>query len=406
MLQLDVFTCYAVTGASALAGLGLLSLIRTDQPRLIYALGLFRWAMLCLSGMLAIWLAPDALRPQALKAAIGLAVSGIALLAWAFRHLHGGRIPPMLGVAVCIACAGLPWAAGLGGHDTAYVRVVASLFAMVSTFMVVDQGLVTWRHRRAQGTDLVLLTAAVLFAFNWLVICGWVWAHPGAPKAYWLDGPEWLLPWTSVGFAVLPLGVASVVFASINARLQQQLRARALSDDLTGALSRRGLRELGDRMLAFRQGPHGVLAVFMLDLDYFKDVNDRYGHAVGDEVLRHVVLVVREHLREDALVARYGGEEFTVMLPLRSRSEALLVAERLREVIELSPCEVGQLAIRVTVSIGVAIHHEPATLEDDLARADAALYEAKRAGRNRVVAASQPSVPAAPSTLDEPAPLA
>jgi diguanylate cyclase (GGDEF)-like protein len=400
MLHIDVFTCYVVTGASALAGLGLLALIRSDQPRVQYALGLFRWAMLCLTGMLALWAAPLAIRPEVLKLSIGLAASGVALLAWAFRHLNGGRTHPAAGVSLCFMAACLPWLAGYWGQDVAYVRAVTTVFACTSVFMAIDQGMVTLRQPRAHGTDVILLSAAVLFAGNWLILTGWVWTQPGPYAAYWLHGPEWLLPLTSMGFAVLPMGVAAVVFASINARLHQQLRARALSDDLTGALSRRGLRELGQRMLSFQQGPGGVLAVFMLDLDYFKDVNDRYGHVVGDEVLRHVVQVVREHLREDALVARYGGEEFTVLVPVRSRSEGLLVAERLREVIELSPCECGPTPIRVTVSIGMAIHHEPATLEDDLARADAALYEAKRAGRNRVVASPQHTLPPPLSSLE------
>jgi diguanylate cyclase (GGDEF)-like protein len=393
MLQLDVLTCYAVTGASALAGLGLLSLVRSDQPRVQYALGLFRWAMFCFMFMAAAWLVPMSLRPEVLKLSISLAVGGVALLAWGFRHFHGGRTPPALGVTLCLVAAGLPMLAWLWGHDVAYVRAVATVFALVSGFMALDQGLVTLHHRRAQGHDWALLSAAGLFALNWFILAAWVWTQPGPYPVHWLHGPDWLVPLTSLSFAVLPLGLAAMVFASVNARLQQQLRARALSDDLTGALSRRGLRELGERMLTFQSGHGSVLAVFMLDLDFFKDVNDRYGHVVGDEVLRHVVQVVREHLREDALVARYGGEEFTVMLPVRSRSEGLLVAERLREVIELSPCEVGASVVRVTVSIGMAIHHAPATLEDDLARADAALYEAKRAGRNRVAAASQPTVP-------------
>lgn len=109
--------------------------------------------------------------------------------------------------------------------------------------------------------------------------------------------------------------MATLVFATINARLTQQLRARSLSDDLTGALSHRGLRELGERMLAPAAQSDSQVAVLMIDLDHFKVINDRYGHAMGDDVLRHVTHVVRDHLREDALLARYGGEEFTVLLP-------------------------------------------------------------------------------------------
>ena len=123
----------------------------------------------------------------------------------------------------------------------------------------------------------------------------------------------------------------------------------------------------------------------MIDIDFFKDVNDRYGHAIGDDVLRHVTQTVRDHLREDALLARYGGEEFSVLLPVRSRLEAQSIAERLREIVELSPCETRNGAVRVTVSIGVAFHGPETTLEQDLARADASLYEAKHTGRNRVI---------------------
>jgi diguanylate cyclase (GGDEF)-like protein len=176
------------------------------------------------------------------------------------------------------------------------------------------------------------------------------------------------------------------VFAIINERLNQQLRARALSDDLTGALSRRGLRELGERMLAQQQRQPRDIAVLMVDADHFKAINDRHGHLVGDDVLRHLTQTLRDNLRVDALLARYGGEEFTVLLPVRQRDEALKVAERLRDTVARSPCESRSGPIPITVSIGVSYHGPGSTLEDDLSRADALLYRAKAEGRNRVVA--------------------
>jgi diguanylate cyclase (GGDEF)-like protein len=385
MLSIDVYTCYAVAGAGSLAGLGLMSMIRTDQPRVSYALALFRWALLCLASLLCVQVAPLAWRPEVLKLAIGLAAAGVTLLAWAFRQLNGRRTNPLLGMLATALVAASLWASAACASDQAYVQSVGLAFSLISVGMTIDQGLVTWQSGKFRGSDLALMLAACEFATNWVILLVWAVVQPGPYPSHWLHTPAWLQPLTGLSFALLPLAVASVVFASINDRLTQQLRARALSDDLTGALSRRGLRELGERMVALQASQTTVLAVLMIDIDYFKDVNDRYGHAAGDEVLRHLTLVVREHLREDALLARYGGEEFTVLLPVRARAEAQAVAERLREAIELTPCEARTGGIRVTVSIGVSFHQPSTTLEDDLARADACLYDAKRSGRNRVV---------------------
>lgn len=385
MLSIDVYTCYATAGVGSLAGLGLIGMIRTDQQRLNYALALFRWALLCLAVLLSVQISPIELRPKVLKMAIGFAGAGVAFLGWAFRHLNGRRTPPTVGTCVIMGVALAIWGAGFFASDPVYVRTVALIFCLVSVGMALDQGLLTFSAGKTHGGDLALLVAAAVFALNWVVMVVWAFTEPGPYPAHWLHIPQWLTPITALSFALLPLVVASLVFANINGRMYQQLRARALSDDLTGALSRRGLRELGERMMALQASQAHVLAVLMIDIDFFKDVNDRFGHAAGDEVLRHVTLSVRDHLREDALLARYGGEEFSVLLPVKSKLEAQSIAERIRSIIEFTPCECRGGDVRVTVSIGLTFHRPDTTLEDDLARADAALYEAKRAGRNRVV---------------------
>jgi len=98
MLSIDVYTCYAVAGAGSLAGLGLIAMIRTDQPRVTYALGLFRWALLCLAALVLVQFSPIGMRPEVVKLAIGFAAAGVALLAWAFRQLNGRRTHPLLGI--------------------------------------------------------------------------------------------------------------------------------------------------------------------------------------------------------------------------------------------------------------------------------------------------------------------
>ena len=135
-------------------------------------------------------------------------------------------------------------------------------------------------------------------------------------------------------------------------------------------------------------------AVLMLDLDHFKAVNDRYGHAVGDTVLRSFAEILRDSLRSSDLAGRVGGEEFAVLLPHTDLAGALLLAERIRHAVA-SYCRVPQHPeLRMTVSIGASeLLPEDPSPEVALARADAALYRAKQEGRNRVVAACATSQP-------------
>ncbi|MFN3885561.1 MAG: GGDEF domain-containing protein [Aquabacterium sp.] len=383
---IDVFTSYVAAGAGAMVGLGLVSLIRTDQPRLRQALGLYRWAFGCIAVLGGLPLLPPESQQGYLKFAIGSVAMGVALLAWAFRQLNGRRTAPWGGMVLTGLAGASIWGAAWWG-DAVFAHAIALVFAVLSVGMTLEQGWIILRSPKVSGSELSLLWVASGFALNWLVALQHVMAVPGPYPAHWLHVPTWLLPWSGLAIALLPLSVAAVVFAIVNERLNGQLRARALADDLTGTLSRRGLRELGERMLGLQHQPARATAVLMIDVDHFKDVNDRHGHQVGDEVLRHLAQLLRDHLREDALLARYGGEEFTVLLPVRMESEALRVAERLRRVVEASPCRVHGAVVHLTVSVGVAFHRRGQTLEQDLARADASLYEAKRQGRNRVMVA-------------------
>ena len=121
------------------------------------------------------------------------------------------------------------------------------------------------------------------------------------------------------------------------------------------------------------------LALAMLDVDHFKEVNDAHGHLVGDEVLRELAALLRSATRPETVVARYGGEEFVVLLPDADRNDALAVAERLHS----ATAQVS--TVSVTVSIGLALLTAEDSGDDLMASADAALYEAKTLGRNRTV---------------------
>lgn len=166
----------------------------------------------------------------------------------------------------------------------------------------------------------------------------------------------------------------------------------ASADELTGLNNRRALLRRGQEMLDRSISYGRPLSVFLMDLDHFKQVNDHYGHRVGDMVLEAFANVARSSLRTGDIIGRYGGEEFCVVLPRTGRADAAAVAERLRSQVQEQLAMVGGHATRVTVAIGVATMEAGETMAGGtidllIDAADHALYAAKDGGRNRVVAA-------------------
>jgi diguanylate cyclase (GGDEF)-like protein len=170
-----------------------------------------------------------------------------------------------------------------------------------------------------------------------------------------------------------------------NADIRARLEMEALTDHLTGMYNHRYFHDRLAAEIRRARRRRGSVSLLIYDIDDFKRVNDTRGHLVGDQVLSRVAEVSRETCREEDVLCRIGGEEFTVILPGSGEQEAVAVAERLREAVEgTSPARVG----RVTVSVGVAAFPRHAARPRDLlARADAALFEAKAAGKNRVAVA-------------------
>ncbi|MEN0062685.1 MAG: GGDEF domain-containing protein [Myxococcota bacterium] len=170
-------------------------------------------------------------------------------------------------------------------------------------------------------------------------------------------------------------------------RLAQRL-SRVTRDPLTGLLGRGWIEEeLGHLATRHRRAQEPLAAIFV-DVDHFKSINDTYGHATGDDVLRIVARVLNHELRDGDKVARYGGEEFVVILTGCTEADAMRVARRLRYAVERHEWEpyLGQ-GLSVTASFGVAAMKKDETLADWLKRADQAMYAAKQAGRNRVFGA-------------------
>ncbi|HKI87000.1 MAG TPA: GGDEF domain-containing protein [Thermoanaerobaculia bacterium] len=174
-------------------------------------------------------------------------------------------------------------------------------------------------------------------------------------------------------------------------RMSQRLRRQATTDALTGLANRRSFIQQSRRELARATRSIRPVSVLAIDVDHFKRINDSYGHAVGDAVLRELARRLGGAVREGDLVARTGGEELSVLLPDTSEAMAVRVAEKLRRAIADAPVAAGSFEVPVTVSLGVgSLGPGCAELDALLAEADRALYTAKRSGRNRVASNARP----------------
>ncbi|MDH3730743.1 MAG: diguanylate cyclase [Acidimicrobiia bacterium] len=199
-----------------------------------------------------------------------------------------------------------------------------------------------------------------------------------------VDSPEFSIH----QLGTLQAAAAQAAVAIENHLLFGEVQRLAITDELTGVNSRRHLFELGQREFAQSVRFRKPLSAIMFDLDHFKDINDTLGHLVGDEVLEGVASRCANVLREVDVLGRYGGEEFAVILPDASSTDAAIVAERVRRAVADEPVETAKGPVAVTVSLGVAeVGPGVLDLKTLLDRADAAMYSAKEAGRDQVMAA-------------------
>lgn len=181
-----------------------------------------------------------------------------------------------------------------------------------------------------------------------------------------------------------------LALALANLMLRDTLRQQSIRDPLTGLFNRRYLEESMERELARAERKAAPLALIMIDVDQFKQFNDTFGHEAGDLVLREIGLLLKAYVRGGDIACRYGGEEFTVLMPETTLATARQRAEGLRgEVRRLQLQQSGQMLGAITISLGVALYPEHGnSLEMLLRAADVALYEAKGAGRDKIVVAA------------------
>jgi diguanylate cyclase (GGDEF)-like protein len=183
-----------------------------------------------------------------------------------------------------------------------------------------------------------------------------------------------------------PVAVTVVHLLHLLSRLRDEASRLASTDALTGVLNRRSFDEIAMRELQRALAGGRPLSLLILDVDDFKHVNDRHGHAAGDRVLEAVAARCVQAVRPGDPIGRWGGEEFVVLLPGAGPAEGAIVAERLRVSVRETPVRLDGVEVAVTVSVGLAsVRADTDMLARLLGRADAAMYRAKTAGKDRVV---------------------
>lgn len=335
--------------------------------------------MLLLGGGVILYYALPPDRMPVVATAFTMEALGFVIVFLAAREFTGRAMPRRhaLALLAVLPPVALPILAGWDGLGIMIYNFAAGA-------LLAATGAQYWTARAEALSSIAAMTVLYGLAALSFFACGTILLH----EAQWvLDGrpDNWAEQFNAIMCIAGITGIGALSLGLNHARAARRHRLEARTDGLTGLLNRRALFDAMAGQ-ALRPG-HAVVA---FDLDRFKAINDRYGHAVGDEVLRRFAEALRQNLRDGDLAARTGGEEFVLVLRDASQQLATSTAERIRAIFADSPIETARGPLSGTASAGVALAGAGGeSFEEVLHRADTSLYRAKDGGRNRVFAQLQ-----------------
>ncbi|HET7793200.1 MAG TPA: GGDEF domain-containing protein [Rhizobacter sp.] len=308
--------------------------------------------------------------------------AGVMLMQRGVRQFVCRMSPTWVYLVLLAAVVVISWFGLAAQHGPLRVATISGLLGLLCWATARDV-YVYVRHKLDQRWGLWLALPLLLGGGVFLVRSAWAMLSPATVVAE-VTANSSLNISSAVVFMVTALVFHLTLVALVAASLMAELRRLSRHDALTELLNRRAIDELlrDEARRAVRS--NRPFSVLMVDADYFKAINDRFGHAAGDEALRHLARILQAQMRDVDRVGRFGGEEFIVLLPGTASTEALSAAERLRDALLRRPWAWEGEMLRLTVSTGVAAWRGPS---DEigllLKRADAALYRAKSLGRDR-----------------------
>ncbi len=290
-----------------------------------------------------------------------------------YRHFGRNITKPWIYGILLPTLVFVVWSSG----KSEYFNLRLVFISCLTTVILGSQLPLLWQHRKGSfATHFMLCTIAVIISVMLARAATAIVAPP--PIGIYAYSPVQALYLATYSFGVLLLSICGILLAS--EQLRKEMERLLKYDALTGALTRRAALEYGEDELARIRRLGSDFSLLMMDIDHFKNINDQYGHQVGDKVLVDVVKKAEQTLRRPAAIGRYGGEEFMVLLPDTGREQALQIAQRIQNHL------VSELAHpKVTISFGIASAASSDTLKTIIGRADDALYTAKNTGRNTIV---------------------
>ena len=340
------------------------------------------WFILCaLFGVLLMGLRPWTPALLSVVLANFLLFAGAICIYLATAHIlqKDSRIFPWPGGILIVALPLFVWFTF--GNDQVRVRLI--LHAAVIAAIFLSAAVMLFRYRHVPETRQPARACAWLLIFASFLQGAWCLFEFRIP----VEQTNFVHPnLIDVGFSYLSmvLALATVIgllWLALTVH-RMALNKMAQTDSLTGLLNRRAFEDILRRDLLRSDRTGSAMGIMLIDLDYFKQVNDSLGHLAGDDVLRRIAIVLRDGTRPSDVLARYGGEEFVVLLRSTGLNESIVAAERIRSQIAGMAGLPGK--VNLTASIGVAVNQPHDTATEFLLRADEALYRSKREGRNLV----------------------
>jgi diguanylate cyclase (GGDEF)-like protein len=304
------------------------------------------------------------------------------------------RLPKNLWPYAGLVYATIVWTSVIDPHvgiSKALVPATASGTLILSAWMII-------RHREvSRAAEWAAAISLALFGMTQGIAAGMAMLQGAGGDAAYQS------LYVHYNYLMLPSGYMAMgmfVIFMLASDLSEQMKEIAVRDQLTGVLNRRGLGERGAVAYATSRRNALPLAVIMTDIDRFKFINDKYGHAAGDSALVHFADLLKDGRRVDDILARVGGEEFALVLQSTDLESAMKIADELCAKIEATPMRIDGAELEMTASFGVAaVSEKDGGLPDTIIRADRALYCSKRAGRNQVDLESSQLMLAADGTL-------